>query len=328
MKIMRASRFKTIVRNMAGKRIVVLGDLILDEYIFGETTRISREAPVMILKWRKRTAGFGGASNAVANVAAYGGVPLPVGCLGDDENGRTLLKMFEARGISAENVVTEGSTTTIAKTRIMAGGMHTMRQQIVRIDREPAALPDADRLIAAASAALAGADGMLVSDYGYGALCPKVVRYVNTTARKAEIPIAIDSRYRLQCFRNAALAAPNEEEAGIHAGYGADDIGKIEKTGEFLRKKLKSRGLLITRGSEGISLFEETKAPVHIPVFGSKAAVDTTGAGDTVVTAALLALCAGATYVEAAEIANRAGGLVVMKKGAETVSPAELLATL
>jgi len=313
---------------MSGKRIVVLGDLILDEYVFGETTRISREAPVMVLKWRGHQAGFGGASNAVANIAAYGGTPVPVGCVGDDGNGRKLLNMFTERGITADYVITDGSTSTIAKTRIMAGGMHTVRQQIVRIDREPVVMADADGIVEAARKALSGADGMLVSDYGYGALSPKVARFVNLYARAGKIPIAIDSRYRLNSFRFASLAAPNEEEAGIHAGYSADDIGKIEKAGEALRVKLKSRGLLITRGSEGISLFEEGQKPVHIPVFGSKAAVDTTGAGDTVVTAALLALCAGASYVEAAEIANRAGGLVVMKKGAATVSPEELLATL
>jgi D-glycero-beta-D-manno-heptose-7-phosphate kinase len=325
---MRASRLRTLVRRMAGKRIVVLGDLILDEYVFGETTRISREAPVMVLKWRGHQAGFGGASNAVANIAAYGGVPVPVGCVGDDGNGRKLLNMFVENGITTDHVVTDAATTTIAKTRIMAGGMHTVRQQIVRIDREPAALPDETLMLAAAHGALKDADGMLVSDYGYGALSPKVVNFVNAAARAGKIPIAIDSRYRLQSFRYASLAAPNEEEAGIHAGYSADDIKKIEKAGEALRNKLNSRALLITRGCEGISLFEENKKPVHIPVFGSKAAVDTTGAGDTVVTAALLALCAGASYFEAAEIANRAGGLVVMKKGAATVSPEEILAAL
>jgi len=325
----RASRFKSIIKAMAGKRVVVLGDLIVDEYVFGETTRISREAPVMILKWRGRRVGFGGASNAVANIAAMGGIPVPVGCVGDDENGCALKRLFHDKDISNEFIITDKSTSTICKTRIMAGGMHTVRQQIVRIDREPASPPDGSLIVEKTRAALAdGADGMLVSDYGYGALSSQVIRFVNSAARAGSAPIAIDSRYQLGLFRHASLAAPNEEEAGIHAGHGADDIVRIEKTGEALRKKLKSSALLITRGSEGISLFETGRKPLHIPVFGTKSAVDTTGAGDTVVTTALLAICAGASYAEAAEIANRAGGIVVMKKGAATVCPSELLDTL
>ncbi len=326
---MRASRFKSIIKAMAGKKVVVLGDLIVDEYIFGETTRISREAPVMILKWRGRRVGFGGASNAVANIAALGGLPVPVGCVGDDENGNALAGLFEKNRIAHEYIIKDKYTSTICKTRVMAGGMHTVRQQIVRIDREPAAPPDGNLIVDKTHAALsAGADGMLVSDYGYGALSPRVVRFVNSVARTGTVPIAIDSRYQLGSFRYASLAAPNEEEAGIHAGRGADDIVKIEKAGEALRRKLKSTALLITRGSEGISLFENGRKPLHIPVFGTKSAVDTTGAGDTVVTTALLAICAGASFAEAAEIANRAGGLVVMKKGAATVSPQELIDTL
>lgn len=326
---MRASRFKTIVRGMAGRRIVVLGDLMVDEYVFGETERISREAPVLILKYRGRHIGFGGASNAVANIAAFGGAPIPVGFIGDDENGRTLLELFSQKNISADGIVIEKNFSTVSKTRIIAGGMHTVRQQIVRIDREPDNPPDPKIIVDNLTEVIEkGIDGILVSDYGCGVLSPEVVRFVNKIARTGKVRIAIDSRFQLLRFRHAALAAPNEEEAEIHTGHGADDLAAIEKAGESLRKILKSRGLLITRGSEGISLFAEGGPPVHLPIFGSRVAVDTTGAGDTVVTAALLALCAGASYREAAEIANRAGGLVVMKKGAATVSPEELLATL
>ena len=325
---MRASRFKSIIKGMAGKRVVVLGDLILDEYVFGETTRISREAPVMVLKWRGRQVGFGGAANAASNIAALGGAALPVGCAGDDEYGRALTELFDDSGIETKYIVIGSATSTISKTRVMAGGMHTIRQQILRIDREPVSAPDPELIIESAKDALtAGADALLVSDYGYGALSPQVVRYVNAFSRTAKIPVAIDSRYQLGKFRNVTLAAPNEEEAGIHAGHTADDMAKVEKEGESLRKRLKSRALLITRGSEGISLFEQGCAPEHIPVFGSKIAVDTTGAGDTVVTTTLLALCAGASFLEAAQIANHAGGLVVMKKGAATVTPEELIST-
>jgi D-glycero-beta-D-manno-heptose-7-phosphate kinase len=326
---MRASRFRSLVRGMAGKRIAVLGDLMIDEYVFGETERISREAPVLILKYRGREIGFGGASNAVANVAAFGGAPVPVGVVGDDENGRTLIELFENNGICAGGIVVSPEFLTVCKTRIIAGGMHTVRQQIVRIDREPACPARPEQIVRNIVGVVeSGVDGLLVSDYGCGFFSPEVVRFVNALAKNGSMLTAIDSRFQLLSFRHAALAAPNEEEAGIHAGHGADDIPVIERAGEVLRKKLKSRALLITRGSEGISLFEEGEAPIHFPVFGSKNAVDTNGAGDTVVTAALLALCAGATYREATEIANRAGGLVVMKKGAATVCPEELLDTI
>jgi D-glycero-beta-D-manno-heptose-7-phosphate kinase len=326
---MRASKFKSIVRGMAGRRIAVLGDLVVDEYVFGETERISREAPVLILKYRGRHIGLGGASNAVANIAAFGGSPIPIGFIGDDENGRSLIDLFKQKDIPANSIIIEKNFSTVSKTRIIAGGMHTVRQQIVRIDREPDFPPDPKNIIEHLSEVIeSGIDGLLVSDYGCGVLSPDVVRFINKIARTGKIRIAIDSRFQLLRFRHAALAAPNEEEANIHTGIGADDIAAIDKAGKRLRRLLNSRGLLITRGSEGISLFEQGEEPVHLPVFGSRAAVDTTGAGDTVVTAALLTLCAGASYMEAAEIANRAGGLTVMKKGAATVSPEELLATL
>jgi rfaE bifunctional protein kinase chain/domain len=326
---MQAKRLKKIVGAMAGKRILAIGDLMLDEYVFGETSRISREAPVLILKWRGREIGFGGASNAVANIAAFGGAPVPVGCVGDDFNGEDLLALFNSNGIDVRGIVTQTGSPTVCKTRIQAGGMHTVKQQIVRIDREPTVPPDPTKIIKAASEVLSGGvDGILVSDYGCGVLSGKVIRFINRIAKdNRSIPVAIDSRYQIHKYRNATLAAPNEEEAGVHKGYCADDLKKIEHAGEELRAKMKATALLITRGNQGISIFEQGKQPKHIPVFGSSLAVDTTGAGDTVVTSALLALCAGASFVEAAEIANRAGGIVVMKKGAATVSPEELLET-
>ncbi len=313
---------------MAGKRIAVLGDLMIDEYVFGETNRISREAPVLILKFRSRTIGYGGASNAVANIASFGGVPIPVGVVGKDNSGESLLELFSKCGIPTGTILSDGKSTTTSKTRIIAGGMHSMRQQLVRIDMEPSAVPAPEKIIALLKRAMeSGIDGLLISDYGYGALSDQVIRFVNSIAKKNDFPVAVDSRYQLLKYRYSRLAAPNEEEAGMHAGKSADDLAKIEKAGESLRKKLKSRCLLITRGSEGISLFAEDENPFHVSVFGSKIAVDTTGAGDTVVSTALLALCSGATYRESAVIANHAGGLVVMKKGAATISPAELTST-
>ncbi|HOO55820.1 MAG TPA: bifunctional ADP-heptose synthase [bacterium] len=324
---MRSTRFKSIVNKMRGRRIAVLGDLMVDEYIFGESSRISREAPVLILDYRMRHVGFGGASNAVANIAALGGVPIPVGCIGDDDNGKSLIELFNQQNVDTSGVIIKSGIATVCKTRILAGGMHTLRQQIVRIDREPEVPPDPDEVLEKAEEIFKRADAVLVSDYGCGTLSKKTISYINGIAKNGKI-VAIDSRFQLHRFKNASLAAPNEEEAGIHAGHGADDIDNIEKMGETLRKKLKSRGLLITRGSEGISLFEDGSKPYHVPVFGSKVAVDNTGAGDTVVSAALLSLCAGADYREAVQIANRAGGLVVMKKGAATVSPEELISTI
>lgn len=326
---MKHAALKKIVRDMNGRRIAVIGDMMVDEYIYGETNRISREAPVLILRYRERRAGYGGAANAVANIRALGGIPVPVGVVGDDENGRSLIEMFKRDGIETAyvNVVANGMTTS--KTRIMAGGMHTLQQQIVRIDREDALIPDPEVMIQNMKALLdTNVDGILVSDYGAGVLSPKVVNFLNRLNGKERPMIAIDSRYNLTSFKNADLLAPNEEEAGIGRGKGADDLPSIERACERLRDRVKGRALMVTRGSEGLSLFVKGVKPLHVPVFGSKAAVDTTGAGDTVVSSALLTLCAGGTYEQAAHISNRAGGLVVMKKGAATVSPTELIDTL
>lgn len=326
---MKSSSLKKIIKDMKGRRVAVIGDMMVDEYIYGETNRISREAPVLILRYRERRAGYGGAANAVANIHALGGIPVPVGVVGDDENGRSLIEMFQNDGIETAyvDVVPNGMTTS--KTRIMAGGMHTVQQQITRIDREDALIPDPDVMIKNIKALLdSKVDGILVSDYGSGVLSPKVVSYINRLNGKGRPIIAIDSRYNLTSFKNADLLAPNEEEAGIGRGKGADDLPSIERACERLRDRVNGRALMVTRGSEGLSLFVKGVKPLHVPVFGSKSAVDTTGAGDTVVSSALLALCAGGSYEHAAHISNRAGGLVVMKKGAATVSPSELMATM
>ncbi len=326
---MKKTKLVKIIKGMAGRKVLVLGDLLVDEYIFGETSRISREAPVLILKFRERRAGCGGAANAVANIRALGGVPVPVGCIGDDENGHSLLDMFEADGIPTGGIIVGDNYQTTSKTRIMAGGMHTMRQQVIRIDREHAAEFDPTPIINNAKKVLAdGVCGFLVSDYGCGVLSDRVIKFVNRTAGNGAARVAIDSRYRLKSYRNATLLAPNEEEAEIGEGTHADDLRKIEVICEGLRRKLKSRALLVTRGSEGLSLFEEGKNTYHVPVYGSRTPVDTNGAGDTVVATALLALCAGASFREAAWLANRSGGLVVMKTGAATISQEELKGTL
>lgn len=326
---MKLSAMKKILRDMKGRRVAVIGDLMVDEYVYGETNRISREAPVLILRYRERKVGYGGAANAIANIRALGGIPVPVGVVGDDENGQSLLDMFKSDGIETGflQVVKNGMTTS--KTRIMAGGMHTLQQQIVRIDREDTNTPDASELITNMKSLIAEKiDGILVSDYGAGVLSSGVINYINRLNGKERPLIAIDSRYNLKAFKNADLLAPNEEEAGIGKGTGADDLPSIEKACEKLRDRVKGKALMVTRGSEGLSLFVKNKKPLHIPVYGSKSAVDTTGAGDTVVSSALLTLCAGGSFEQAAQISNRAGGLVVMKKGAATISPSELLDTL
>lgn len=326
---MKTAGLKKIISAMKGRRVIVAGDLMVDEYLYGETNRISREAPVLILRYRGRKPGYGGAANAVANILALGGVPVPVGVVGDDENGRSLIEMMRADGIDTHCVSVQPGTMTTSKTRIMAGGMHTVQQQIVRIDRQETALPDPGLIISSLKRAIeSGSDGLLVSDYGCGVLSPDVVKFINRRKFGAKPLVAVDSRFNLLSYRNADLLAPNEEEAGIGKGSGADDLQSIEKACAKLRDRVKCAALLVTRGSEGLSLFERGRDPRHIPVYGSKAAVDTTGAGDTVVSSALLALCAGGSYEQAAQISNRAGGLVVMKKGAATVSPDELKATL
>jgi rfaE bifunctional protein kinase chain/domain len=313
------------------RTIVVLGDLIADEYLFGKPARISREAPVLILRFTEREVLLGGAANAAHNVHALGARVIPIGVVGRDAAGDELVALFRASGIPTDGIVAEAGRMTPVKTRIMAGGYQSTRQQVVRLDREPAGelMPTTeDALLARLSALAARADAIVVSDYGYGSVTPRVFERVQAAARRTNAVVSVDSRYQLPRFPGVTAATPNEAELGQLTGMTADDERGVEKAGRQLLERLDARMLLVTRGSQGMVLLERDGATTSIPIHGTDEIADVTGAGDTVISAFTLALACRATPPEAAALANVAGGLVVMKRGTATVSRDELRRTL
>jgi len=320
---------RSLIAAGKGKRVVVVGDLIADEYVYGRIARVSREAPVLILEYNATEILPGGAGNAANNVAALGGTVRLVSLAGRDEAGQRVIKVL-ARNVERAGLITPAAYRTPVKTRILAGGIHSAKQQVVRIDRH-ANEPFADRyrgqLERAAMRAIADADAVLVSDYGSGLVTPRFVGELASRARtrRPDIPILIDSRYALTKYAGLTACTPNESEVEQVLGVRIDDRRAVlERAGRKLLDQTRMSCVLITRGSRGMALFEAGKKTVHIPIFGSDQIADVTGAGDTVMAAMTLALAAGATFEDAARLANYAGGLVVMKRGTATVSAAEL----
>jgi rfaE bifunctional protein kinase chain/domain len=324
-------RLRRIVESFPEVTITVLGDLVADEFVFGEISRVSREAPVLILKHRERTVVPGGGANAVNNLAELGVNVLPVGAIGDDEPGRMLVKFFRHKRIPTSGLLKDKSYTTVTKTRILAGMTHNTRQQVVRVDREPESPPNRHlnrELFLAAQEYLRASDALLVSDYGYGSASPAIVNALRQGGRRRAVllPLILDSRYRLLEYSGATAATPNEPEVeaalGVRIG---EDWTKLVEAGENIMERMKLQSLVITRGRDGMVAFEQGREPVDIPIFGSDEVADVTGAGDTVIAAFSAALAAGATTEDAAQLANYAGGIVVMKRGTATVSRNELL---
>ena len=328
-----AERWKKIVRQFSELSVTVLADLVADEFIFGEIARVSREAPVLILKHRERTVVPGGGANAVMNLAALGVNVLPVGVVGDDEAGSLLLERLHEKKIPTGGIERLKGHTTTTKTRILAGMSHTSRQQVVRVDREPEPLdamhPVLLNLVNAAREYATASDALLVSDYGYGAATPRLLTFVKSNGCLENKPITVDSRYRILDYEGATAATPNEPEVeealGIRIGH---DDRKLFAAGERLMKEMALDCLVITRGRDGMVAFEKNAEPAAIPIYGSDQVVDVTGAGDTVIATFTAALAAGADTASAARLANFAGGIVVMKRGTATVSGKELLAAI
>jgi rfaE bifunctional protein kinase chain/domain len=328
---MTALRLRNIVDRLPERTVAVVGDLIVDEYLFGRPSRISREAPVLILRFTERELSLGGAANAVHNVHDLGARVIPIGVVGRDAAGTELLALLDAARISTAGIVVEPGRRTPVKTRIMAGGYQATRQQVVRVDREPTGEPQPtteDALVERLGALAPRVDAIIISDYGYGTVTARVLERLRALAHDARAILTVDSRYDLPRFSGVTAATPNEAELEALVGMPADDERSVEKSGRQLLERLDARMLLITRGSRGMALLEREGGSTFISIHGTDEIADVTGAGDTVISAFTVALAAGATPVEAATLANVAGGLVVMKRGTATVSRAELAQAL
>ena len=313
---------------MQGKLIVVYGDIVADRFIYGTPKRISREAPVLILRQYRDDILLGGAGNAINNILALGGLPIPVSVVGQDAEGTAVIERLTSQGVDCGGVLRVDRYKTPTKVRILGGMPHASRQQIVRYDIEDALQiteEEADRFAWMLRDQIAICHAGLISDYGYGVVTPSLA--ANLTGYSKGKPVTLDSRYDLLRYPDVTAATPNEEEAAAAAGmslYDDENNENVEFVGQTLQQSLDCEAILITRGSRGMMLLERAGKPMFIPVYGTDQVADVTGAGDTVIATFTLALAAGASFAEASKLANYAGGIVVMKMGTATASNEEL----
>jgi len=313
-----------------GLPAVVWGDFVLDQYWRCRSSRVSREAPVLVLDYQDREVQGGGAANAALNLAALGARVAVVGWVGGDAAGRELRALLQRAGVDTAGLLALERADTVVKTRVVAGGAHTARQQVVRVDRgspfRPAA-PALRRLRAALGDATRGARAVVLSDYGYDSVTPELARGVVATLRRRGAIVGLDARYRLARYRGVTLATPNEGEAAAAAAIEVTDEPALAHAAGWLTRAIGARHLIVTRGRDGLTLWDGARG-VSLAAWGGEEAVDVTGAGDAVIATATLALAAGAPALAAAALANVAGAVAVSRRGAVAVSRAELLASL
>jgi rfaE bifunctional protein kinase chain/domain len=322
------SDLANIVGDFSQKQVVVIGDAIADQFIYGEISRVSREAPVFILRHEHTETTPGGAGNCAANLAALGAKVALVSVLGNDEPGQLLSGKLREAGVDCAGVLLSDSRRTTTKVRVLAGQIHSTRQQVIRIDYDNAHELGAelkDRLCADVRKAVAAADAIIISDYNYGVADPTIAEVVREAVGDRKIPVLVDSRFRLSSFSGFTSATPNEDEVEELLGVAHSDDATLESGAEQLRQRLGYQALLVTRGGHGMTLLESDAAPLHLDAVGSRQPVDVTGAGDTVIATYTLALASRASFADAARLANCAGGIVVMKRGTATVTSEELI---
>lgn len=316
-----------IVTKMQNKKIMLIGDMIADVYLEGRISRISREAPVLILEHTAENVVPGGAANAVHNTATLGGKVYAVGIVGHDFPGQELTKVLGSKGVVTEGFIPDGLRPTITKTRVMAGGQATVRQQVVRIDRENKAelSPEIEKqMIDYIQKTIPQMDAVVLSDYGGVTVTQAVLQAAIEACKLHGKPSIVDSRYKVMEYKGVTLVKQNESEAAAAVGLKELNEQSLLAAGKSILADLQAEAVLITQGPDGMTLFERSGKVTHIPVTNVSEVYDVTGAGDTVVAAMILAVAAGAAYEEAACLANFAAGIVVKKPGTATATPQEL----
>jgi len=323
----KASRLLELLHGFSGRKVLLFGDLIADVFTYGEISRISREAPILILDHHTTRIVPGGCANSVNNLIAMGGAALPVGVLGDDEHGRALVGIFDEKGVATDGILSMAGHHTTSKTRISGGSRHVKRQQVVRIDREEKfSYGDGQRqrVREIIDQRLTEADAVLISDYGLGTVDRELAEHLIHASRRAGLPVTLDSRWDLLSYTGVSAATPNEPELEeIYEEQVNGSVDRVAELGERLRQRLEAEAILVTRGGEGMVLVEEGRFR-RIEAHPVGEVADVTGAGDTVISSFTLALAAGGSYHEAALVANLAGSLVVKKWGTATVGLDEL----
>ncbi len=321
-----APRLTELIDSFDQPRVLVIGDLTLDEFLVGQVERISREAPVLILRHEHTVQVPGGGANAVYNLAKLGAKVKVAGLVGDDIQGVALTQIFQAAGIDTTGILVETDRPTVTKTRIAGHARQSVTQQIVRVDRKSDALPAPQlqhQLAAYITQEIANVDVVVCSDYGDGVLSQIVI----DAALKHDCCI-VDAQDQLDRYRGATLFTPNLPEAEQAVGYSINSPTLVTQAGADLLALTQAKQILITRGEDGMSLFDRDGTEQHIPAFNRTDVFDVTGAGDTVVSALTLSLCGGASFWEAAVLGNLAASIVIRQVGTATTSPAELKATL
>jgi rfaE bifunctional protein kinase chain/domain len=320
-------RLISIVRRFPQRRILVVGDSVADQFIYGAISRVSREAPVFILRHEHTETLPGGAANCALNLASLGASVSLISVAGDDEAGRALVEKLTAAGVDCSGVLISSALRTTTKVRILAGQLHSTRQQVIRIDYEGESLNDAElraRLRDSVLEHTQAADAVIISDYNYGVADADMASFTRDAAAARKIPVLADSRFRLAGFVGFTSATPNQDEVEQQLGKEFTRLDELETASELLRERLGYRALLVTRGSNGMMLLEAGVPAVHLEAVGAREPVDVTGAGDTVMATYTLALASDSSFPDAARLANYAGGLVVMKRGTASVTQEEL----
>ena len=320
-------RLISVIRRFSLQRILVVGDSVADQFVYGAISRVSREAPVFILRHEHTETTPGGAANCAMNLASLGGRVALVSMVGEDEEGQALIEKLETAGVDCSGVLREPAVKTTKKVRILAGQLHSTRQQVIRIDYDGAPIENSESRKLLQQRALEQtqeADAVIISDYNYGVADGAMAEVIRKAAHPRSTPVLVDSRFQLSSFSGFTSATPNEDEVEHIHGKELDNADELEFAAEQMRERLGYRALLVTRGGQGMVLFENGVAPLHIDAVGAREPVDVTGAGDTVIATYTLALASDASFPDAARLANYAGGLVVMKRGTATVTTAEL----
>ncbi|MDJ1180251.1 D-glycero-beta-D-manno-heptose-7-phosphate kinase [Roseofilum sp. BLCC_M91] len=323
------SRLTDLIDRFPTAKVLVVGDLTLDEFLTGQVERLSREAPVLILRHEETRQIPGGGANAVYNLAKLGGQIKAVGIVGKDDQGQALRRIFEEAGINTQGMLIDETRPTVTKSRISGHARQSVTQQIVRVDRKSDRLPDLALQQALADyirAQLDQVDGVICSDYGDGVFRTRPDGQLSPviSAALSHKRVMVDTQKDLQRYQGATLFTPNLPEAEQAVGYSIDDDERLMQAGKDLLKMTQASHLLITRGDEGMSLFTPGKPMVHIPAFNRRQVFDVTGAGDTVIAAVSLALCVGASFWEATVLGNLAASIVVRQFGTATTQGEEM----
>lgn len=321
--------YRELLENFERARIAVVGDIVADIYIFGKPSRLSREAPVIVVRHEGEKLVPGSAANTAHNLMALGATVYPVGVVGDDSPGKAVIRFFDGPRARAGGIIVDTSRHTITKTRIMAGDLHTTKQQVIRIDREPSEpmSPQTEKLVLERLEQIASeVDAVIVSDYDYDVVGPRVVGLVRELAR--DKVTVVDSRARLKQLKGVTLATPNEAEVEAATGIKIESDASVVTAGQQLLEETGNAAVLITRGNHGMMLFEKAAPIEKIPICGGDEIVDVSGAGDAVVAAATLGLVAGGSLLQSAHLANFAAANVVMKTGTATTTREEILALI